>query len=284
MSKWMPTVGVIGMGFVGGSIFRGFNLYADVRGYDVDTDRSPNTFEEVIAADYIFVALPTPMARVDGGRCSTHLIDEAIGRIIADPGYYGGIIVIKSTIPPGTTDAMSAKHDSNRICHSPEFLTERSALADFLTPSRLIVGSNSYAVGQDMRHLYNHRFPGVDVKIMKPIEAELVKYGANCFFATKVIYFNELYMLCQAIGADWDQVLGGVMSDGRIGHSHNQCPGWDGDFGYGGKCLVKDLNALISVFEDNGVDPKLMKAAWDQNKAIRNNWDWAEIKGAVLDT
>jgi UDPglucose 6-dehydrogenase len=275
------SIGVVGMGFVGGSIFRGFNLYCDVKGYDVDESRSTATLDEVAGCDYVFIALPTPMKTVTGGRASIALIDDAIGEVLASPSYAGGIIAIKSTIPPGTTDRMIKRHGTDRICHSPEFLTERAALADFLTPSRHIVGAKSVRTLIKMTDLFNYRFPGVPVMPMSPVSAELVKYGANCFFATKVMFFNELYMIADSVNADWDDVLQGVMADGRIGHSHNSVPGHDGDMGYGGKCFPKDLNALLTICDDKCMDMKLLKAVWAQNLEIRENYDWADIKGAV---
>jgi UDPglucose 6-dehydrogenase len=113
------------------------------------------------------------------------------------------------------------------------------------------------------------------------MSAEQVKYTANCFFAVKIMFFNEMRLLSDSLQTDWDCVLKGVLSDGRIGISHVQVPGHDGDMGFGGKCFPKDINALIGVCEENGVDPMVLKAAWEQNKALRQNWDWAKIEGAV---
>ena len=277
------TIGVIGMGFVGGSIFRGFAGYADMRGYDHDDSRSTHTFAEALDSDFVFIAVPTPMERVDGGRASMEYIEAVLERIVAAGYRDDTVFVIKSTIPPGTTQKLIGKYKIYTLVHSPEFLTERHALIDFLTPSRHIIGAYSSAAGDRLEKLYNARFPGVAVHRMRPDEAELVKYGANCFFATKVMFFNELYLLSHAFDMDWDAVMGGIMADGRIGMSHNAVPGHDGDMGFGGKCFPKDLNGLLAVFGDMDLDPKLMRAAWEQNKVLRENWDWAEIKGAVCD-
>ena len=283
MGSMIPTVGVIGMGFVGGSIFKGFNLYCHVQGYDVDAGKSVNTLDEVAGNDYIFIALPTPMETVEGGRASVHLIDQAISDVLSSDGYNGGVIVIKSTVPPGTTDRLIDKYDWELICHSPEFLTERAALADFLTPSRHIVGARCFEASEKMERLYNYRFPGVPVMHMNPISAELVKYGGNCFFATKIMYFNELYAICESVGANWNDVLCGVMADGRIGHSHNQVPGHDGELGFGGKCFPKDINALMAIAGDHCMPLAVMEAAWKENLHIRDRHDWADIKGAVME-
>jgi UDPglucose 6-dehydrogenase len=116
---------------------------------------------------------------------------------------------------------------------------------------------------------------------MSSDESEFVKYAANCFFATKVMFFNEMLLLAEKKGLNWKKIEEGVMSDGRIAKSHFQVPGHDGDKGFGGTCFPKDINALIKTFEAEGLDPKVLKAVWEQNKAIRKNWDWAKSSSAV---
>jgi UDPglucose 6-dehydrogenase len=92
---------------------------------------------------------------------------------------------------------------------------------------------------------------------------------------------NEMYQVCEAIGGDWDSALEGFISDGRIGNSHIDVPGHDGDMGFGGKCFPKDINAMIKRCEEIGVDPAVMKGAWEKNKEVRNDLDWYDIPGAV---
>ena len=116
---------------------------------------------------------------------------------------------------------------------------------------------------------------------MKSKESEFVKYFANSFFATKVSFFNEMFLLSDKLNLSWDKIVGGVMSDGRIGISHYQVPGHDGDFGFGGTCFPKDINAFIETFENEGIDPVLLKAVWNRNLSIRKNKDWEKSKSAV---
>jgi UDPglucose 6-dehydrogenase len=104
---------------------------------------------------------------------------------------------------------------------------------------------------------------------------------ANCFFATKVSFMNEMFQFCEAIGGDWDAAVEGFITDGRIGNSHIDVPGHDGDFGYGGKCFPKDINAMIKKSEDLGLDPKMLKASWEKNKEVRKKLDWFDIPGAM---
>ena len=111
--------------------------------------------------------------------------------------------------------------------------------------------------------------------------AQLIKYMANCFFATKVSFMNEMYQVCEAINGDWDKALEGFITDGRIGNSHIDIPGHDGDFGFGGKCFPKDLNAMIKKAEALGIEPSVMKGAWKKNEEVRKDLDWYDIPGAV---
>lgn len=92
---------------------------------------------------------------------------------------------------------------------------------------------------------------------------------------------NEMYQVCQAINGDWGQAVEGFITDGRIGNSHIDVPGHDGDLGFGGKCFPKDLNAMIKKSEALGVEPFVMKGAWEKNKEVRKDLDWYDIPGAV---
>ena len=90
-----------------------------------------------------------------------------------------------------------------------------------------------------------------------------------------------MHQICHAANANWDQAIEGFITDGRIGNSHIDVPGHDGDFGFGGKCFPKDLNAMITRSEELGVNPGIMKAAWEKNKEVRSDLDWFDIPGAV---
>ena len=113
-------------------------------------------------------------------------------------------------------------------------------------------------------------------------ESECVKYFSNSFLAVKVIVFNEMKILCEALkNIDYDKVIEGVSSDIRIGKSHTTVPGPDGEYGFGGTCFPKDINALIATMKHNGISPLVLESVWEQNKKFRVNWDWAYNSSAV---
>ena len=279
------TFGIIGAGFVGTAVAKGMMLDGEVRLYDKNDLRRTHTFEEVVNCDYVFICVPTPMANVEGGKASLSIMDSVFediqnARNSEEKPNENSIYIIKSTIPVGTTRRYSDRHNFP-VVHCPEFLTERTANIDFLIPARHIIGGTNPSVLSKVENLFSKRFPGVSVLTMGPEEAELVKYMCNCFFATKVLFLNEMRLLVDKLGMDWGDVIQGFLSDGRVSHSHTQVPGHDGDKGFGGKCFAKDINAIIGLFEEHGLDAKQMKATWEQNKAIRKNWDWAKIEGVV---
>ena len=275
------SIGIVGGGFVGGSISRGFIEYVDsMRIYDINPKLSTHSFDEVVSSDFVFVCLPTPMTNVDGGDADLSIIEEFFDRVFSSTHSSKSIFIIKSTVPVGTTSRLCKKYKTDKILHSPEFLTARCALIDFITPARNIVGGiGSSSV--DLKQLYDYRFPGAETMIMTSDESEMVKYMANTFFTTKVLFFNEMRLLSDKIDLDWDRIMRGVLSDGRIGQSHHKVPGPDGHRGVGGACFSKDINALIKTFEKNDLDPKILKAVWEQNLHVRKDRDWASIKSAV---
>jgi len=273
-------IGIIGNGFVGNAINKGLNHYHDVKIYDVNESKSTDTLESVIQQEIVFVCLPTPMFK-DSLECDTSYIINFFNTVITYTYNPNTIYVIKSTVPIGTTEMLCEKFKPLRIVHSPEFLTARSALIDFITPSRNIVGGKEENGLFTVKKLYEERFPGVTCQTMTSNESEFVKYFANCFFATKVSFFNEMHLLTKKLNLSWDKILGGVMTDGRIGISHYQVPGHDGDYGFGGTCFPKDIYAFIKKFEENDIEPFVLKAVWDRNLTVRKNKDWEKSKSAV---
>jgi UDPglucose 6-dehydrogenase len=275
-------IGIVGNGFVGSAISAGFLLSVDdVLIYDKNPDKSINTLEETVnGSDVIFVSVPTPMRNVRGGKISLEIMDSVIDEISQVSTRSDNVIVIKSTVVPGTVERYIKKYPDLNIVFNPEFLTERAARLDFINSARVVLGGEKKNVDL-VEELYRCRFPHVKVIKTDPASAQFIKYMANCFFSVKVSFMNEMYQACEKMGGCWGDILNGFISDGRIGNSHIDVPGHDGSLGFGGKCFPKDLNAFIYFFESIGVEPELMKAAWNKNLEVRDNFDWAEIEGAV---
>jgi UDPglucose 6-dehydrogenase len=215
--------------------------HAEVRAYDADSRRSTHSLQAVLECDVVFVCLPTPA--LPSGACDLSAVRSFFKKQVGSQRVF----VLRSTVPIGTTAALACDYSLPNIVHSPEFLTARCAVTDAQLPARNIIGYlRESPRGYDtLYELYMRRFPGIAVHVMLSNESEAVKLFLNGFFAVKVAYFNEVNGLAQKFGLNWDAVLKGMLSDGRVAHSHTRVPGPDGSYGFGGACLPKDLDSLI---------------------------------------
>ena len=283
-------IGIIGNGFVGSSVAFGFSPQtgcdAEVKIYDKDETKSTHTLSEVVTgSDYIFLSVPTP-SNQDGSISLDILFDvfKDIDDVIDYEDDCQPVILLRSTVTPGTTEKIQIKYPKMHIVFNPEFLTERSAKFDFINQSRFIVGG-SWGDTTKIEQLYQWRF-GETTPVIKTNyqTAEMIKYMNNCFFATKVSFLNEMYQIADACGVDWDMAIEGFVRDGRIGHSHMIVPGPDGKFGFGGSCFPKDIQAMINFAESLDVEPSVLLGAWKKNLNVRPEEDWKKLKGrAVVD-
>jgi len=274
------NIGIIGNGFVGSAISAGFALDANVFVYDIDEKRRTHTIAEVVhKSDFIFICVPTPM-RLETGEIDLSIIRNVFADVKKLVTKRGQIFIIKSTVTPTSLETIINENSELRIVFSPEFLTERSARLDFINSSRIVIGGNDDDL-DEVEELFKVRFPFTRIIKTDLITAQFIKYMANCFFATKVSFMNEMFQAAQQLDVDWHQAMEGIVSDGRIGNSHLSVPGHDGHLGFGGKCFPKDLNAFIKLYEDIGVEPTIMKAAWEKNLEVRECHDWLDIEGAT---
>lgn len=285
-------IGIIGQGFVGSAIREGLKNFYKVNTYDLNPSKCNSTHEEVCKeSDIIFMCLPTPM-RSDGS-CDTRILEKAIqnvdetcievGRKSSRP-----ILVIKSTVIPGTTERIG-KNFTNRgdenpdmsVCFSPEFLTEANSFDDFKNQSRIVIGGPRPATGT-IKQMFRKAFPTIPIIKTGTRTAEMVKYFTNCFLATKVTFANQMYQICLDNNIDYDKVCEYALHDTRIGKSHFAVPGPDGDLGYGGHCFPKDLAAMIAFGATNNGDTEFLKSVQDFNDKVRMIRDWEAMKGRAI--
>ncbi|WP_459210269.1 UDP-glucose dehydrogenase family protein [Aquimarina rhabdastrellae] len=215
--------------------------------------------------DIIFLALPTPEDE-DGSADLRYILGvaEQIGKEIKE--YK--VIVDKSTVPVGTADQVKKVISNNAPCEfdvvsNPEFLREGFAVDDFLKPERIIIGSSSDRATEIMQKLYRPFVrSGNPIIIMDERSAELTKYAANAFLATKITFMNEIANFCEKVGADVDKVRIGMGTDSRIGKRF-LFPG----IGYGGSCFPKDVKALYKSGKENEYDFQILDAVENVNKS-----------------
>lgn len=223
-----------------------------------------NNYDSVTKAEAIFLAVGTPSS--DDGQADLKYVFGACDSIIP---YLqdGSIVVVKSTVPVGTGNKVREyiKGKTNKKFHvvnNPEFLKEGSAVDDFMKPERIIIGAQEAEAAQRIDDLYEPFNRQVKRTIhMSNISAEMTKYAANCFLATKISFMNEVARLCDIVGADVEEVRHGISTDSRIG-SQFLYPGP----GYGGSCFPKDVKALVFTAKEHGARFKIVEAVEEVNK------------------
>ena len=221
--------------------------------------------EGIKNAEIIFLALPTPPG-ADGSADLKYVLEvaEDLSHIITD--YK--VIVDKSTVPVGTADKVYGRLAANLdesffdVVSNPEFLREGVAVDDFMRPERVVIGTSSSKAKKVMVRLYNPFVrQGNPVIFMDKKSAEMTKYAANSFLATKITFMNEVANLCEEVGANVDMVRIGIGSDSRIGKRF-LFPG----VGYGGSCFPKDVKALAKTAQENNCDFRILQSVMDVNE------------------
>lgn len=222
-----------------------------------------NNYESVREAEAVFLAVGTPSS--DDGQADLSYVFgacESIVPFLKD----GAIVVVKSTVPVGTGNRIreflkTRLKTKFYVVNNPEFLKEGSAVEDFMKPERIIVGSAEPESASKIESLYSYF--NKDQKrtiVMSNLSAEMTKYAANCFLATKISFMNEIARLCDAVGADVEEVKGGIATDSRIGAKFlNPGPG------YGGSCFPKDMRALVFTAKQFNSPFKIVEAVVDVN-------------------
>lgn len=277
----MAKIGIVGWGVVGQAIGKGFETKDhEIFWYDKHKEGPYSLNQLVKESEFIFLCLPTPMYSDETG-IDLSVMNEVVDKIAPKIKNTNKILVVKSTVVPGTTLSYKKKYPNVNFAMNPEFLTEANALGDFLKPDRTIIGAFSQGIAGRLSSLYQDLYgPDSRIFITDPITAEMVKYMSNALLATKVIFANEMYDLCTALGIKYEEVKSMVAADARIGPTHLDVTTVRG---FGGKCFPKDMVALIGFAEEKDVDHSLLSTVWEKNLDIRQVRDWEEIEGAVND-
>jgi UDPglucose 6-dehydrogenase len=264
-------VGIVGCGFVGGAMYANFKGNFDVNIWDTDEEkRTVETIEDFVRlSDIIFVCVPTPMK--SNGECDTSIVESVVEQIAKiDKTKF---VVIKSTVVPGTTAKLSERYGI-RIGFNPEFLTEANSIKDFRDQELIVIGADDTDIAELMDKVYRQfgYVTGNSCHVIRRTtkEAELFKYLANCFLATKVMFANEFKILCDNSEVDYNRIAELAMLDSRLGKTHWRVPGPDGKLGFGGSCFPKDTAALLSYADDIETSLWLLTEASYINENLRN--------------
>lgn len=259
--KVLPTYGIVGLGFVGSAVENSMRSMTNIKVVDIDPEKSTHTIDQLGDCEGIFVCVPTPQA--DDGVCDTSALEDVLTKL----EYYKGPIISKCTAPPAFYKKLSEKYIN--LIHAPEFLTAANAMQDYILGTFAMIGGSSEEFRAEAERIIK-----IGQKSLKEIrhcsveEAALAKYGINTFLATKIVFMNELYLLCKKTGVDFDTVIDLIKLDSRIGTTHMRVPGQDG-FGFAGMCFPKDTSALYHYAKSNDVEMEHMKSVIEVNKKLR---------------
>jgi len=278
------NIGVIGLGFVGTAVQKGFESTHPVLTYDIAKESTEKSVADLASkVSVVFICVPTPMN--PDGSCNTDIVESVLQEISVKGQTEGAspICVLKSTITPGTTEQLAKKFPTLTVCFNPEFLTEKNYINDFLSQVNIILGyvHNQREV-KVVHDVYRERFGQANIMLVKSTEAEMIKYVANTFLATKVAYLNEIWQICQKTGINYDHMINVLNKDERLGSTHWNVPGHDGKFGFGGTCFPKDINALIDFANKNDQNTPLLNAVWQKNLEMRPERDWELDTGRAV--
>jgi len=276
-------IGIIGMGVVGGA-----TAYVLAKKHEIlpyDKYKKPYNSEKNIEnlakdSEAVFLCVPTPMK--PSGEIDYSSIHNSLDLLLYKSKKMKNLehlVIVRSTAVSGTTDKLAEKYPF-KFAFNPEFLREKTALQDTENTARIVIGANSKQSKEKILAIYKPIFPDAKYIIVNRKTAEMIKYAANVFLALQIATANEIYSVCKAVGVNYNKVKESVLHDSRIGRNID-VPGHDGDFGFGGKCLPKDLNALIYLARENMYRPYLLEEAWRLNEKVRKKKDWLSIAGAT---
>jgi UDPglucose 6-dehydrogenase len=264
-------ISVIGLGFVGGSMKDSFSLKnCNVIGYDKFKQDS-DSFESCLDTDITFLCLPTVFDE-EINEYDKSCIQEVCSEL--EEHSYKGVVVIKCTVEPKTTTALSNQFPTLKFIHNPEFLTAATAFEDFHNQKHIVLGVGPTTLTEDvyiLRDFYQRHYPDAEISICSCTESESMKIFVNCFYSVKIQFFNELFLLCEKMDCDYNIVKDLMLKNKWINPMHTDVPGIDGKLSYGGYCFPKDTNALLNHMKREGSHHQVLEACVNERNIMRDD-------------
>ena len=261
----MFKIGIIGKGVLGTAIFDFFNeKNSEVIVYD--KYKKIGLFTDVLNCDILFLCLPT-LFNEDTKTYDTNEIN-IICKLLSEHNF-NNIIILKSTVVPGTTCNLNKKYNLD-IIHNPEFLSEVTASEDFKNQNHIVLGSSENQKLEKCVNFYKYYFKDAEISLMCSTESELMKIAVNNFYSSKLIFFNELYLLCQNLDISYEKVKDSMIKNNWINPMHTNVPGKNNKLGFGGMCFPKDTKAYLNFLKNNSEYFKIAEATVEENNELRN--------------
>ncbi len=261
-------VGIIGVGFVGGAINNFLKNKENIELFIYDKYKKINNFDILLGTDILFICLPTLYNESE----KTYDMKEIDTTLLElKNNQYQGIILIKSTILPDYCTNQNNIYPLLKIIHNPEFLSAKTALEDFSNQKNIIIGytKQSFSKIDQVNNFYKELFPSAKISIVTSEESSLVKLGCNSFYAVKIQYFTELYLLCQKLNLSYESVKNIMLDNEWINPMHTQIPGHDNQISFGGACFPKDISALSEHMKKLNIPNKVISSTIKERNIMR---------------
>jgi UDPglucose 6-dehydrogenase len=255
-------IGLFGLGYVGSAVAH-THRNQDLIIRDPKLGDKSASLEAIKDCDAIYVCVPTPMSN-DG-----HYDDSYVRSVLNELEDYKNVIICKSTVPPGIYLRLQDCYPN--LVHAPEFLTAANATDDYETSTWVLIGGHREFADKAKLVISSSIIQAKHYHLTDIATASLFKYMANSFMATKVTFMNDLFHLAKAVGVDWAEIKEIATNDPRLGNSHWDVPGPDGQFGYGGACFPKDVSAIVEHGLAIGTPQKLLEAVKEINQLHRSS-------------
>ncbi len=268
----MFKVCIIGLGFVGNAMYDSFKLKnIDVTIYDKYKNGGIGHISSSLDSNIVFLALPTPFSAQTNTFDLSSIHDTCL---YLYTNNYQGAVVIKSTLEPETISMLSNTYTNLNFIHNPEFLSSKTAFDDFHNQTHIVLGKSSSCSSNIFDLVYNFYltyYPDAKISECDSLESECMKLFCNSFYAVKVHFFTELFLICQKNQCDYNKVKELMLKNNWINPNHTNVPGNDREISYGGMCFPKDTQALNEYMKKLNVPNQILDSCIKERNVIRNN-------------
>ena len=277
-------IAIIGIGFVGSAILKSFkkhNLITITYDKYKSNNNSKDNLINCLNTDILYMCLPTEFNNKKNKYNKKPIYE--VCKFLSKNNYQG-IILNKSTVEPNTHNKLCKKYNNLKFIHNPEFLSSKTAFEDFHNQKHVVLGKTNNVSNQDVnivKKFYKDYYPKADISICESNESESMKIFCNSFYAVKIQFFNELYLLCQKTNCDYDTVLKLMLNNNWINPMHTNVPGRDGKLSYGGACFPKDTNALLSFMKKNNSNHQILESCISERNIFRKIYENKEYNFSI---
>jgi UDPglucose 6-dehydrogenase len=263
-------IGICGLGFVGNAIHKTLIEFRNIEIFIYDLYKEIGSINDLLITDIIFLCLPTPYDCEENEFSKKEIINTL--KFLSDNNYEG-IVLIKSTIEPKSTEKFAETYPNLLLMHNPEFLSARTAIEDFSNQKHIILGSSRNCSVDKIDYIVNFYKTYFDsnISVCDSTISESVKLFCNSFYAVKVQFFTELFETCKKLNIDYNETKELMLKNNWINPMHTNVPGHDGNISYGGMCFPKDTNALNSFMIKNNIPNKVLESTINERNEMRKD-------------